>query len=96
MPEKPSEEEKFTEEIDSRIRRKKKNRAEGEHSFWESLGMVGTIGWMIMLPTVAGIFLGRFIEERYETRFSWTLSLMILGLAMGCYNAWRMIQSRKE
>ena len=58
-------------------------------SVWQGLAQVGTVGWMVALPAVGGAFLGRWIDGRYGTGIFWTLSLLTLGLAIGCVAAWR-------
>jgi len=64
-------------------------RKEGDLSFWRGMAMIGAIGWMIALPTIGGAALGWWIQTRFETQFAWSVSLMLLGLAAGCYTAWR-------
>lgn len=47
----------------------------------------GTLGLLLVLPMVAGAYLGRWLDslsEAYETR--WTVSLIILGIAAGVWN----------
>ena len=58
-------------------------------SFWDGVAMLGLIGWMIMIPTLIGIFVGRYLDDKYEQEFSWTITLMVLGLFFGGYNALR-------
>lgn len=53
------------------------------------IGLVGSLGWMIALPTVGGAFLGRYLDRRLDTQLSFTLSLLLLGLAAGAYTVWR-------
>lgn len=55
---------------------------------WYWLGMLGLIGWSVALPTVAGIALGRWLDVRAAASFSWTITLMVVGLAVGVTNAW--------
>jgi ATP synthase protein I len=46
------------------------------------------VGWSVTLPTLLGIALGVVIDRRWPGRFSWTLTLLFLGLVFGCANAW--------
>ncbi len=73
--------------------RRQANLAKNAHhtSFWKSLSTVGAIGWMISLPAVCGAFVGRWIDGRYGTGISWTLSFLTIGLFLGCVTAWRHI-----
>ncbi|MDA8048941.1 MAG: AtpZ/AtpI family protein [Rhodospirillales bacterium] len=61
----------------------------GEPSFAGYLAQVGVLGWTIVLPTLAGLFAGRWIDRRLGTGIFWTGPLMLLGLAAGCWAAWR-------
>jgi len=58
-------------------------------SFWQGIGLAGAIGWMVSLPAVLGALLGRWLDGRAGTKLFWTLSLLTLGLALGCLSAWR-------
>jgi ATP synthase protein I len=74
--------------------RQRRWRLEGEPSFARSLGQVGVLGWTIVLPTLAGVFLGRWIDHRLGTGIFWTGPLMLAGLAAGCWAAWRWMHQR--
>lgn len=62
------------------------------HSVWFGLGMFGLIGWSIAVPTLAGIALGVWLDEEWPSEVSWTLTLLFVGLVLGCFNAWRWIK----
>jgi ATP synthase protein I len=74
-----------------RARRARRQR-EGEGSFAESLGMIGVLGWSIVAPTLAGIFVGRWLDHRLSSGILWTAGLLVLGLAAGCALAWRRVR----
>lgn len=61
-------------------------------TFWHGLGLVGSIGWMVVIPALIGAFLGRWIDAREGTGIFWTLSLLSCGLALGCMAAWRHVE----
>lgn len=63
---------------------------------WFGLGMFGIVGWSIAVPTVAGAFLGIWIDSSITGRYSWTLMLFMAGLCLGCYNAWYWIQKERR
>lgn len=77
---------------------KRKLRAQKKRmdTFWFGLGMFGMVGWSIAIPTVAGIFLGLWIDLRSVGTYSWTLMLMMLGLIIGCFNAWFWINRQRH
>ncbi len=61
---------------------------------WFGLGMMGLIGWSVALPTLLGAGLGLWLDTRH-TSHSWTLSLLVAGLVLGCFNAWHWV-AREE
>jgi ATP synthase protein I len=74
------------------IRRQVERAQVGQHmTFWQGLGLVGSVGWMVVIPALLGAFLGRWIDGRAATGIFWTLSLLMTGLALGCASAWRQV-----
>ena len=61
---------------------------EHKNAVLRSIAILGVIGWSVVLPTLVGVAAGAWIDGRWPARFSWTLILMTIGLALGCTNAW--------
>jgi ATP synthase protein I len=74
--------------IDRRARRKLRARRQRDRTTWFGLGMYGLVGWSVVIPTLAGVAIGLWIDERWPSRFSWTLMLLAAGVLLGCWNAW--------
>lgn len=56
----------------------------------------GTLGLVFVLPVVAGVYLGRWLDGMtagYSMR--WTLGLLFLGLVVGAFNVYFLIRSRE-
>lgn len=85
-------EDEFSRKVGEKAVRRLRARSQHNRSIWFGLGMFGLIGWSIAVPTLAGIALGVWIDRHWPGPFSWTLSLLFIGLALGCVNAWRWIQ----
>ncbi|WP_020564838.1 AtpZ/AtpI family protein [Methylosarcina fibrata] len=54
---------------------------------------IGTLGLVMVLPVVAGAYLGRWLDgmsEGYSMR--WTLSLLLLGVVIGIFNVYYLIK----
>jgi ATP synthase protein I len=66
-------------------------RKEGEPSVMRMAGQIGMLGWMIVTPALLGLFLGRWIDREMGSGIFWTAPLLLLGLAAGCWSAWRWI-----
>lgn len=62
------------------------------------LGLFGLVGWAVALPTLGGVGLGVWIDARHPSEMSWTLALLLAGVALGCFNAWWWVrrESRDE
>jgi ATP synthase protein I len=65
-------------------------------SFWEGLSLVGAVGWMVVVPTLIGAFAGRWLDQRFEKGIFWTLSLIVVGLTLGCISAWQHVKGHLE
>ena len=55
---------------------------------WFGLGMMGLIGWSLVVPTLLGAALGLWLDEHHPGKHAWTLALLVIGLTVGCLNAW--------
>jgi len=73
---------------------KRKIRAQRNESrtIWLGLGMMGLIGWSVAIPTLLGAALGLWLDKQYPVSFSWTLTMLIVGLFIGCLNAWHWVE----
>ncbi|PRC91929.1 AtpZ/AtpI family protein [Solimicrobium silvestre] len=58
---------------------------------WFGLGMMGLVGWSVVVPTLVGAAIGIWIDKHYPAGHSWTLTLLITGLCLGCFNAWHWV-----
>ena len=87
----------FSGEIGLKIARKLKARRNTSQGVWFGLGMMGLIGWSVVVPTLLGAAIGIWLDNRYPGRISWTLMLLVIGLVVGCLNAWHwMAKEEKE
>lgn len=81
----------FADEIGEKATRKLKALGENKRSVWFGLGMFGIIGWTVAVPTLLGAAFGIWMDKKYPESFSWTLTVLILGLITGCLIAWHWI-----
>ena len=89
-------EERLTEQLGAAERRKIHAREHKEESVWFGLGTFGLVGWSVAIPTLIGLALGIWLDSVLPLGFSWTLTLLILGIAVGCVNAWYWISRERE
>lgn len=59
-------------------------------AFW--LGMMGLVGWSVTVPTLLGLALGAWMDRTWPAPFSWTLTMLIAGVVVGCATAWYWVQ----
>lgn len=83
---------KFLGKIKDKSVRKVKARKEEEMSIIYGLALLGFVGWSVGIPTLIGVAIGLWLDEVWLTPLSWTLILMLVGLALGCLNAWYWVQ----
>ncbi len=86
---------RFPEEINVKERRKLLARRKKSDEVWFGLGMFGVVGWAVTIPTVLGIFLGVWIDLKWPGPYSWTLMLLLIGLILGCLNAWFWVNRQR-
>ena len=93
QPESESENEHpaFSREVGAKATRKLQARRDSTQGVWFGLGMMGLIGWSVAIPTLLGAALGIWLDNRHAGSHSWTLMLLIIGLVIGCLNAWHWV-----
>jgi ATP synthase protein I len=78
-------------EVGAKAARKLRAQRHVTRTVWFGLGMMGLIGWSVAIPTLIGALLGLWLDQRYPGGRSWTLALLVIGLAIGCFNAWHWV-----
>jgi ATP synthase protein I len=86
----------FSRKVGTLEARKLKAKRRGVQGIWLGLGMFGLIGWAVAIPALLGVLLGIFIDKQYPGTHSWTLSLLIIGLFIGCLNAWHWVAKEEK
>ena len=65
-------------------------------SFWRSLSVLGTVGWSIAIPAVAGVWLGRQLDLNLDSGVRFTLMLLVAGVMLGSVIAWRVVREHRQ
>lgn len=86
-----SDEHAFAARAGTQAERKLKARRDAPHGVWFGLGMMGLVGWSVAVPTLLGTALGWWLDARDPGSHSWTLALLVAGLCIGCFSAWRWV-----
>jgi len=82
-------------QVGAKAARKLKARRDAAPGVWFGLGMMGLVGWSVAVPTLLGAALGMWLDRSHPGLHSWTLALLVAGLAVGCLNAWHWV-SRED
>ena len=67
---------------------------EGEPSTARRLAEIGVLGWVIVTPMLIGVFIGRWLDRTFASGIFWTAPLLIVGLAVGAWSAWKWINAQ--
>lgn len=86
----------FSVEVGAKAARKLKARRHAAEGVWFGLGMMGLIGWSVTVPTLVGAALGLWLDRQHSGTYSWTLALLMAGLAIGCLNAWHWVAKQDQ
>lgn len=78
-------------QVGTKAERKLRAQRNVDRTVWLGLGMMGLIGWSVAVPTLLGAALGLWLDKNYPVSYSWTLTLLIFGLFIGCLNAWHWV-----
>jgi len=79
----------------SRDLRRYAHRDSGTASFWQSLSVIGAVGWPIVVATVGGALAGRWLHAQWNTGTVVTALLVAVGAAVGMAIAWQLIQPKR-
>ena len=85
----------FSKEIGAQADRTIKAR-KSTQGVWFGLGMMGLVGWSVVVPTLLGAALGIWLDKHHPGKHAWTLALLVVGLAIGCFNAWHWVAREEQ
>lgn len=86
----------LAEKVGAKAARKLQARRRPGSGIWFGLGMMGLVGWSIVVPTLLGAALGLWMDKQHPGRHAWTLALLLAGLTIGCLNAWHWVAKEDE
>jgi ATP synthase protein I len=59
-------------------------------SFLQLVAQATTLGWNLVVPIVGGVLLGRYLDDLLGKDFTWTVSLLLLGVLVAFNNLYAM------
>lgn len=93
MPEPPSPD-GMADAVRRQQERRKHRLTEGEPSMMRFVGQIGVLGWIIVTPTLIGLFIGRWLDHKLGTGIFWSAPLLLVGVVIGCWSAWRWMHKQ--
>jgi ATP synthase protein I len=72
--------------------RDKRAAADDEPSVIRRLAQIGVLGWMIVIPTLLGVFIGRWLDRLTHSQLFWTAPLLLIGFGIGVWSAWKWVE----
>ena len=86
----------FSRAVEAKAARKLRAQRSSSKGVWFGLGMTGVIGWSVVIPTLAGVALGIWLDKHHPGSHSYTLMLLVIGLFIGCLNAWHWVAKENK
>ena len=90
----PSSPDKMAAAVRQRRERRQYWLKEGEPSMARYVGQIGVLGWIIVTPTLIGLFIGRWLDHKLGTGIFWSAPLLLLGVIVGYWSAWRWMHKQ--
>lgn len=87
-----SQQQSLKDKIEQQVKRIKKAERDRPNLLAQTV-YIGTLGLVMVLPIVGGVYLGRWLDsllEGYSMR--WTLSLLFTGVIIGFFNVYFLIK----
>ncbi|WP_223650561.1 AtpZ/AtpI family protein [Hymenobacter psoromatis] len=88
----------FSRLVGDKARRKRRAAPDDSPVIWQGLSLFGTVGWTVVVPTLAGAALGVWLDKHAPAPapLSWTLTLLLAGLVLGCGMAWFWVKQEDK
>lgn len=86
----------FRRKLEASQRRRLRALRQGDRSVFFGFGMFGLVGWSVAVPALVLTALGVWIDSVSSSRYSWTLMLLVIGVLLGCLNAWFWVSKERK
>lgn len=96
QPANKNKEDFFSRQIAEKEKHKLKALRNKNKGVWMGLGMMGMVGWSVVVPTLLGAAIGFWLDKKYPQTFSWTLSILLMGLVSGSIIAWYWVDKEDK
>ncbi|MFZ0490127.1 MAG: AtpZ/AtpI family protein [Salegentibacter sp.] len=86
----------FSRKVGEKEERKLRSLRENKRSVWFGLGMMGMVGWSVVVPALLGVITGLWLDKKFPQSFSWTLTLLVVGVFIGAIIAWYWVDKENK
>ncbi len=69
--------------------RDRAGQADREPSLGARLGQIGVLGWMMVLPILLGLLLGRWLDRLAGSGVLFSAAFLLLGAVIGFWSGWK-------
>ncbi|MEO8182315.1 MAG: AtpZ/AtpI family protein [Deltaproteobacteria bacterium] len=83
-------------QVGAQAARRLQARRNATPGIWFGMGMMGLIGWSVVVPTLLGAGLGLWLDKQHPGKHAWALALLVAGLMIGCLNAWHWVAKEEQ
>ncbi len=83
---------RLTRSVEEREEREDRWKREGERPIWRNLSMLGSFGWLIVVPILIGALLGSWLDSKAGSGVFWSGSFIFAGAVIGFSMVWRRIK----
>ena len=64
--------------------------------FLKALALISQVGITMVVPVIAGVWLGNYLDELLHTNLVFLLLGVVLGVSAGFRNAYRLIMQQQD
>lgn len=88
-PDAPHDADRVAQAAQRAARQARTGRDDPEPSLGRRLGQIGILGWSVVVPTLLGLVLGRWLDHRFATGVFFSAPMLMLGAGFGLWSAWK-------
>lgn len=77
--------------VEARRQRQDRWARQGPRAVLRNLGVVGSLGWLLVIPPLGGALLGRWLDRHFGAGVFWSATLIFVGAALGGALVWQRV-----
>lgn len=79
----------------SRLAERRARHRQDQHSLIATAVTMVGLGWLVVIPTLAGMYVGRWLDGKTSHGVTFSAGLGLLGLSVGCVMAWQKVSTHR-